>query len=392
MPQTFVVAVLCVASVLGSVSTAVAQIDARMLRYPAASKTQIAFVYAGDVWLVGKAGGSAVRLTSSPGEESFPRFSPDGSSVAYSASYDGNVDVYLIPSRGGEPRRLTYHPMADRVVGWTPDGKRVLFASARESGRQRYNQFYTVGTDGGLPEKLPVPYGEFGAYSPDGRQFAYMPMAQDFRNWKRYRGGWSPDIWIFDLQSKGAKNITSHAANDAQPMWHGSTIYFISDRGSNERNNIWAYDTKAATLKQVTQIGDFDITFPSLGPDGIVFQAGGRLYFLDVATGKPREVPVAVVTDEATLRARTAKADTHIKAATPSPTGKRALFEARGDIFSAPAEHGPVVNITRSSGVAERYPRWSPDGKWLAYWSYRSGEYELTLRPAEGPGDEKKVT
>ena len=149
MPQTFVVAVLCVASVLGSVSTAVAQIDARMLRYPAASKTQIAFVYAGDVWLVGKAGGSAVRLTSSPGEESFPRFSPDGSSVAYSASYDGNVDVYLIPSRGGEPRRLTYHPMADRVVGWTPDGKRVLFASARESGRQRYNQFYTVGTDGG---------------------------------------------------------------------------------------------------------------------------------------------------------------------------------------------------------------------------------------------------
>ena len=392
MSQKFVLAVLCAATVLGVSSTASAQIDARMLRYPAASKTQIAFVYAGDIWLVGKEGGSAVRLTSSPGEESFPRFAPDGSHVAYSASYDGNVDVYVIPSRGGEPRRLTHHPMADRVVGWTPDGKRVLFASARESGRQRYNQFYTVSIEGGLPEKLPVPYGEFGGYSPDGRQFAYMPMAQDFRNWKRYRGGWSPDIWIFDLQSKAAKNITTNPANDAQPMWHGNTIYFISDRGANERNNIWAYDTKAASMKQVTQLGDFDITFPSLGPDGIVFQAGGRLYFFDVASGKPREVPVSVVTDETTLRARTAKVDTLIQGATPSPTGKRALFEARGDIFSAPAEHGPVVNVTRSSGVADRFPRWSPDGKWLAYWSDRSGEYELTIRPAEGPGPEKKIT
>ena len=226
-------------------STASAQIDARMLRYPAVSKTQIAFVYAGDIWLVGKEGGAAFRLTSSPGEETFPRFSPDGTKVAYSASYDGNVDVYVIPSTGGEPRRLTHHPMPDRVVGWTPDSRKVLFASGRESGRQRYSQFYTVGLEGGLPDKLPVPYGEFGAFSPDGRQFVYMPMAQDFRNWKRYRGGWSPDLWLFDLTSKSAKNITSNAANDAQPMWHGSTIYFISDRGANERNNIWSYDTKA---------------------------------------------------------------------------------------------------------------------------------------------------
>src|SRR6187549_2489683 len=181
--------------------SASAQIDARMLRYPAVSKTQIAFVYAGDVWLVGKEGGAAVRLTSSPGEESFPRFSPDGTKVAYSASYDGNVDVFVIPSAGGEPNRLTYHPMNDRVIGWTPDGKRVLFASGRESGRQRYSQFFTVGLDGGLPEKLPVPYGEFGTYSPDGRQFVYMPMSQDFRNWKRYRGGWAPDLLLFDLKT-----------------------------------------------------------------------------------------------------------------------------------------------------------------------------------------------
>ena len=392
MISKFVGVVLCLVLLLFTAAPASAQIDARMLRYPAVSKTQIAFVYAGDIWLVGKEGGAAFRLTSSPGEETFPRFSPDGTKVAYSASYDGNVDVYVIPSTGGEPRRLTHHPMPDRVVGWTPDSRKVLFASGRESGRQRYSQFYTVGLEGGLPDKLPVPYGEFGAFSPDGRQFVYMPMAQDFRNWKRYRGGWSPDLWLFDLTSKSAKNITSNAANDAQPMWHGSTIYFISDRGANERNNIWSYDTKGGTIKQVTEFGDFDITFPSIGPDGIVFQAGGRLYFLDVPSGKQREVPVRVLTDETTLRQRTAKADTLIQNAAVSPTGKRALFEARGDVFTAPAEFGPVVNVSRSSGVAERYPRWSPDGKTLAYWSDRSGEYELTTRDAEGTGAEKKVT
>src|SRR5688500_7149479 len=177
-----------------------AQNDARMFRQPSVSKDQIAFLYAGDIWLVPRKGGTAVRLTASPGEESFPRFSPDGSKVAFSASYDGNIDAFVIPSTGGEPVRLTYHPMADRVIGWTPDGTRVLFASGRESGRQRYSQFYTVGLTGGLPEKLAVPYGEFGAYSPDGAQFVYMPMSQDFRTWKRYRGGWSPDLWLFNLK------------------------------------------------------------------------------------------------------------------------------------------------------------------------------------------------
>jgi tricorn protease len=382
----------CVSILSGLTATAEAQIDARMLRYPTVSRTQIAFVYAGDIWLVSKDGGAAFRLTSSPGEESFPRFSPDGSKVAYSASYDGNVDVYVVPSAGGEPTRLTYHPMADRVIGWTPDGARVLFAAGRESGRQRYSQFYTVSPGGGLPEKLVVPYGEFGSYSPDGRQFAYMPMAQDFRNWKRYRGGWSPDIWLFDLAAKTAKNVTNNPANDAQPMWHGTSIYFLSDRGPDQRNNIWAYDVKAGTSRQVTQFTDFDITFPSIGPDGIVFQAGGRLYFLDVASGKQHEVPVRVVTDESTLRPRTVKADSLIQSASVSPTGKRALFEARGDVFTAPAEFGPVVNTSRSSGVAERYPRWSPDGKTLAYWSDRSGEYELTIRAADGSSEEKKLT
>lgn len=391
MSQTLrLIAVLAIATLCSN--TAFAQIDARMLRYPAVSKSQIAFVYAGDIWLVAKGGGTAVRLTSSPGEESFPRFSPDGTRVAYSASYDGNVDVFVVPSAGGEPVRLTHHPMGDRVVGWTPDGTRVLFASSRESGRQRFSQFFTVGLTGGLPEKLPVPYGEFGAYSPDGQQFVYMPMAQDFRNWKRYRGGWAPDLMLFDLKTFATKNITANPANDAQPMWHGSTIFFLSDRGANERNNLWAYDLQGNKVRQVTQFNDFDITFPSIGPDGIVFQAGGRLYFLDVTSDKPREVPVRVVTDETTLRTRSAKVASLIQGASVSPTGKRAVFEARADVLTVPAEFGAVVNVTRSSGVAERYPRWSPDGKTIAYWSDRTGEYELALRQADGAGPEKTVT
>ena len=375
-----------------SSTSAFAQIDARMFRQPSVSKDQIAFVYAGDIWLVPKRGGAAFRLTSSPGEESFPRFSPDGTKVAYSASYDGNVDVFVVPAAGGEPLRLTYHPMSDRVIGWTPDGTRVLFASGRESGRQRYNQFFTVGLGGGIPEKLPVPYGEFGTYSPDGKQFVYMPMSQDFRNWKRYRGGWAPDLMLFDLKTFATKNITTNPANDAQPMWRGNAIYFLSDRGANERNNIWMHDVSRGTSRQVPELNDFDITFPSIGPDGIVFQAGGRLYLLDLASEKTSEVPVHVVTDETTLRARTAKAESLIQSAAVSPTGKRAVFEARGDIFTVPAEFGAVVNMTRSSGVAERYPRWSPDGKTAAYWSDRSGEYELTLRAVDGVAPERKVS
>jgi tricorn protease len=369
-----------------------AQVDARMFRQPAVSQTQIAFVYAGDIWIVSRKGGTATRLSSPQGEESFPRFSPDGTKIAYSAAYDGNTDVYVVNANGGEPLRLTYHPMADRVIGWHPDGKRVLFASSRESGRQRFSQFFLVGLEGGVPEKLPVPYGEFGAIAPNGTDFVYMPMSLDFRTWKRYRGGWTPDLWLFNLKTYTSRNLTNDPANDAQPMWHGNTIYFVSDRGPTQRNNIWALDVASGKTRQITQFNDFDLTFPSAGADAIVFQAGGRLYLLDCDSEKATEVPIRVVTDETTLRPRIAKAEALISDASISPTGKRAVFGARGDVVSVPAEHGAVVNITRSSGVAERYPRWSPDGKTVAYWSDRSGEYELTLRPADGSGAEEKVT
>lgn len=360
-------------------SSAMAQLDARMMRTPDVSGDRIVFTHAGDLWLVSREGGIATRLSSPKGEELFPQFSPDGNSIAYSANYDGNTDVYVIPTAGGRPTRVTAHGYPDRVVGWHPNGSRVIFASAMYSGRQRYNQFYSVSPTGGFPDQLPLPYAETGSLSPDGKKVAYTYITQAFRTWKRYRGGWSADIHIFDLEKKTDENVTGNPAGDEFPMWHGSKIYFLSDRGTELRWNIWVYDLNTKQTRQVTTFADKDIHFPSLGPSDIVFEAGGKLYLLDLATEKHREVPVKVVTDNATLLPRTENASTRIRTVTLSPDGKRALFSARGEIFSVPAENGPVYNLTRTSGSAERYPSWSPDGKMAAYWSDRSGEYELTI-------------
>jgi tricorn protease len=360
-------------------TSVMAQIDARMMRNPHVSQTQIVFSYAGDLWLVPKEGGTAVRLSSPKGEELYPRFSPDGKSIAYSANYEGNTDVYVIPTVGGAPVRVTSHGYPDRVLTWYPDGSRILFASAMTAGRQRYNQFFSVRPNGGLPEKLPLPYGEMASFSPDGKKIAYTYVTQAFRTWKRYRGGWAPDIHLFDLGKMTDENITANIANDEFPMYYGNTIYFLSDRGSELRSNIWAYDLGTKQTRQITIFKDFDICFPSLGPKEIVFEAGGRLYLLDLATEKCREVPVKVVTDEITLLPHTVNANKLIQEYSIAPDGKRLLIEARGEIFSVPAENGPAYNLTRTSGSAERYPAWSPDGKRAAYWSDRSGEYELTL-------------
>jgi tricorn protease len=360
-----------------------ARIDARMMRQPAVSATQIAFVYAGDIWLADKAGGVAVRISSPKGEESFPRFSPDGSLLAFTGDYDGNEDIYVMPATGGLPTRVTHHGAPDRMLGWYPDGKTILYATSMTSPKNRFNQLYRVPAQGGLQEKLPVPYGEFGAISPDGKTLAYVPISVDFRTWKRYRGGMNPDIWLFDLEKLTARNLTHSPAADSNPMWHGETLYFLSDRDENKRANIWACDLKHDKFRQVTFFKEFDVHFPSIGPGDIIFEDAGRLYLLDLQTEKYREVEIRVLTDRATLKPHAENVSGHIYSASVSPSGKRALFEARGDIFSAPAEHGVVLNLTRSSGVAERYPAWSPDGKWIAYFSDRTGEYELTARSAE---------
>ena len=369
-----------------------AQIDARMLRQPAVSASQIAFVYGGDIWIMPKAGGVAQRLTSARGEESFPRFSPDGTLIAFTGNYDGNQDVYVMPVVGGEPKRLTYHPAADRMLTWYPDGKSILFASSRTSETNRYNKLFKVSRDGGQPTELPMPYGEFASIAPDGKTLAYLPEAVDARTWKRYRGGWAPDIWTFDLATGTSRNITHDLANDAQPMWHNSTLYFLSDRGANQRGNIWAYDPANDSFRQVTNIGDYDIKYPSIGPSDIVFQSGSRMYRLDLGTEKVAEVPVQLVTDKSTLKARAENVGGAIAAAGISPTGQRAVFEARGNIFTVPAENGLVRDLTNASGSAERTPAWSPDGKLIAYFTDKSGEYELTVRNADGTGEARTLT
>ena len=356
-----------------------AEVDARMMRYPDVSATSIVFSYAGDLWVVPKAGGTAMRLSSPKGEESFPRFSPDGSRIAFSGNYDGNTDVYVISATGGRPVRATAHGYSDRMLDWTPDGTRLLFASSMASGRQRYNQFYLVSPSGGLPELMPIPYGEAGSFSPDGTKLAYTQRSRAFRTWKRYRGGWAADITVFDLKQMTAETIAASDANDEFPMWHGTTIYFLSDRGPEARANLWAYDTSTKAVRQLTSFSDFDIHFPSLGPSEIVFEAGGRLYLFDLTTGTSREVQVNVLTDEITLLPHTEKLKGRIQSLSIAPDGARALIEARGEVFSVPAENGPVYNLTRSSGAADRSPAWSPDGKYAAFWSDRSGEYELTL-------------
>ena len=369
-----------------------AQIDAGLFRFPDVSKTQIVFTYANDLWLVPKEGGNATRLSSPPGVESFPKFSPDGNSVAFSANYDGNLDVYVVPSMGGIPTRLTQHGLPDRVVDWTPDGKRVLFASGRESGRERYNQFYTVSAKGGSVEKLPLAYAEFGSYSPDGNQIAVTFISQVFRNWKRYRGGWNAQIYIFDLDNNKSERITNDEASDELPMWHGRSIYFLSDRGADLRMNLWQYNLDNKSFTQITHFTDYDAHYPSLGPDDIVMEAGGKLYLYGLASQQLKEVKVSIVNDRQPLKPSTIATEKYIQSEALSPDGNRVVVAARGEIFSVPAEYGFVKNLSRTPGIAERYPTWSPDGSKIAYWSDESGEYELWTMDPNKEDSKHKLT
>ena len=377
---------------LVSSASVYSQVNARMLRYPDVSETHICFVYAGDIWVAAKKGGLAHKLSSPPGEESFPRFSPDGTLIAFTGNYDGNEDIYVLPSMGGEVQRVTYHGLSDRVLDWTGDGHKILYASSRESGRMRYNQFYSVSSKGGFSEKMPVPYGEFGMLAQDNKTLAYIPISRDSRTWKRYRGGMAPDIWLFDLETLASKNITQSDANETQPMWHGNKLYFLSDRGPEKRYNIWVYDRDSEESRQVTYLKEYDIHFPAIGPQDIVFEAGGKLYLLDLATGQNKEVSIEIVTDNSTKKTRIENVSRSITNAFISPDGQRVLIEARGEIFSVPKENGVIKNLTQSSGSAERYPAWSPDGKKVAFWSDRTAENQLVIKELTAEESEETLT
>jgi len=350
------------------------------MRYADVSDEQIAFVYGGDIWTMSKEGGTAHQLTHSPGEESWPRFSPDGKELAFSASYNGNMDLFVMSSAGGVPTRVTYNSFDDRMVEWHPDGQRLLFASKRESGRQSYSQFYLVDKRGGMPEKLDVPYGELASFSPDGKQLAYITKITENYPFKRYRGGLSSDILLFDLQGKRAENLTNSHAIDGKPAWVGDRLFYLSDAGEQMRLNIWEYDLEAKAGRQVTFLEDFDISSLSAGNQELIFEAGGTLYLMNAGSGEYKSVDVSVQSDLSLEMPKRVEVGKQIRNMAASPEGKRVLFEARGEIFNVPIKEGFVLNMTRSSGAFDMLPAWSPDGKYIAYWSDRSGEYELYLQ------------
>jgi tricorn protease len=385
MKFIFVFALALIASAAASAQTQ----ETRLMRYPDVSKDQIVFSYAGDLWTVPRAGGHAHRLTAHPGEEIFPKFSPDGKSIAFTGDYDGNTDVFVMPAAGGEPRRLTYHPGADNVLGWTPDGKKILFRSNRYSQPPDYTRLFTVSPDGGTPDMLPIPRASLTSFSPDGNRIAYLPTSQDFRTWKRYRGGWKPPIGIYDLKKNVYEELPKTAGMDLFPMWHGDTIYFIND--GDGVMNLYRYDLASKKSRKLTNFTEYDIKWPSLGQDAIVFENGGYLYTFDLASEKETQIHITVAGDDIESRPELKSVADQIRGAGISPTGARAVFEARGDIFTLPAEHGSPRNITMTPGVHEQDPAWSPDGKWIAYLSDKSGEFEIYVRPQMG-GDETRIT
>ena len=366
--------------------------DALMLRFPDVSESEIVFVYGGDVWIVSKEGGVARKLSSPKGRESFPKFSPSGGKVAFSGNYDGNTDIYIMPSKGGMPERLTHHPEDDLVVEWYPDGESILSRSKMISPRDRYNRFFKVPVRGGMPEALPLPFGEHASFSPSGESLSFQYYDRQSSAWKRFKGGNASDLWIYGLNDGSLKKFTDYEGTDALPMWHGDTIYFLSDRGDEERLNIWAYDKGTEKTRQVTRFSEYDVKWPSLGPKDIVFENGGALYLLNLSDESYKEVSVEVPDDLPELRPRIKKISNSIEDFSISPSGRRALFEARGEIFTLPQNRGSVRNLSQTSGSAERFPVWSPDGKHIAYFSDKTGEYELYIRPSGGKGEEQMIT
>jgi tricorn protease len=358
-----------------------------LAQQPTLSKTTIVFVYGGYLWSVPRDGGEARQLTTG-GHEGFPLFSPDGKWIAFTGHYDGNTDVYVIPAEGGAPKRLTWHPGQDVALGWSADGKRVLFLSDREAYAD-FTRFYTVPVEDGVAEALPMWRAFEGSYSPDGTRMAYVPNFQWQRSWKRYRGGQTTPVYIVRLSDLALERVPRENSNDSNPVWFGDTVYFLSDR--NGPVTLFAYDLKAKTVKQVLDNNGYDLKSFSAGPDALVYEQFGGIFLLDPGSGKSKKVEIHVNGDLPATRPHFEKVGEMIQNASISPTGARAVFEARGEILSVPAEKGDIRNLTRTTNVAERDPAWSPDGKWIAFFSDESGEYALHLVDQSGLGEVKKI-
>lgn len=368
---------LCSAAAMCSAATT----GPLLFRSPSISKTQIAFTYGGDIWVVSRDGGQAQRLVTGYDLETGPIFSPDGSMIAFSGNYDGNVDIYVVRSSGGEPKRLTYHPDPDVAVGWTPDGKSILFESHRASTNDP-SKLFTIPVTGGFPTELPLWMAQKGSYSPDATHIAYVPTFRWEPFWKGYRGGQTTPVWIANLADSSVVKVPRDNSNDDDPMWAGKTVYFLSDR--NGPITLFSYDTQTQKVEQVIANHGFDITDASAGSGEIIYSQFGALHVYDVASHRDREIHVTVAADMPQVRPHWEKVGDTILNADISPSGQRAVFEAHGDIFTVPAEKGDIRNITSSPGVADRDPAWSPDGRWIAYFSDRSGEYELHLKDQKG--------
>ncbi len=379
--------VLIVAIAMLSAGNVFSQDDVRMLRFPDINKGKIVFVYAGDIWSVSANGGDAKRLTSHKGMELFPKLSPDGKWIAFSAEYSGNRQVYIIPAKGGKSTQLTYYNdvgnMPPRggwdylVLDWTPDSKNIFVRANRTPFGKRVGKYYLVNIDGGLEKPLQIPEGGFGSLSPDGKKVCYTPIGREFRTWKRYKGGRASDVWIYDLEKDETEKITDFKGSDQIPYWYKNKIYFASDR--DLKLNIHSYDVDSKKTEQITKHTEFDAMWPSGDNGFLVYELGGYIHKLNLETGVNEKVSVNINFDNPNLMSYFKDVSKSINNYDISPSGKRAVFEARGDIFTVPAKNGVTYNLTNTQGVREISPCWSPDGKHIVYYSDKTGEYELYL-------------
>jgi len=377
--------------------------EGRLMRFPDIYKDKIVFVYGGDLWLASTSGGVARRITSNPGRELFPKFSPNGKWIAFTGQYDGNFNVYVMPSEGGQPRQLTFYqgsaqPLSDRmgihneVVTWTPDSKSILFLSRRDASNGWIKRQFTVSIDGGMPQPLPMDQGGLASYSADGSKLAYNIIFRNFRTWKRYSGGLAQWITIYDLKNNRSEDLPHTDYTDTFPMWHGNTIYFTSEQGPGHKFNLYSYDLGSKQVEQLTHYDTWDVMWPSLGPDSIIFENAGYLYKYDFASNEPKKLTISLPADRSQAMKHWDNVSKLVTDFDIAPDGKRAVFAARGEVFTVPAKEGSIRNLTHTPGIREQKVAWSPDGRSVAYISDRTGEDEIYVIPQDGMGKEQQVT